>query len=344
MTGAVLTLGESMGSIIGDTVGGFDRLATARVDTGGAEGNVAIGLARLGVPVTWLGRIGDDSLGRRVAGDLRSEGVDVVAITDPDAPTGLMLKSTPRAGATAVDYYRRCSAGSRLSPADLDAVDFAAFALLHVTGITPALSATAADTVRTAIDRARAAGCLVSFDVNHRSRLWGADTARSAYREIAARADLVIAGDDEARLLLGGFDSPDASDRHGTSDQHGASDQPEASDPLDASDPLALARALTALGPAEAIVKLGPAGAVAVIDGVAVAQAGVTVPVVDTVGAGDAFTAAYLAERLAGAAPAARMRTAVIAGALACTHPSDWQGLPRRAELDGFAAGDPVRR
>ena len=144
----VVTIGESMGLIRGGRIGDFTHLGSAEIDTGGAEGNVAIGLVRLGIPVAWLGRVGDDSLGRRVVRDLRGEGVDVRAVVDADATTGLMLKETPRFGSTTVTYYRRGSAGSRLQPSDLDGLEIEAASLLHITGVTLALSESARDTIR----------------------------------------------------------------------------------------------------------------------------------------------------------------------------------------------------
>jgi len=310
----VVTLGESMGLILGDGVGGWEHQSQARVATGGAEGNTAIGLARLGVPVMWLGRVGDDALGRRVVGDLRSEGVEARALVDGGAPTGLMLKSTPRAGATTVDYYRRGSAGSRLDAADLDELPLTAGDILHVTGVTLALSDSARDAVIVAVDRARDAGALVSFAVNHRSRLWAHAEAVTAYAHVIARADIVFASDDEARMLH-------------------ADTAPED-----------LARALAAAGPTDAVVTLGGDGAVAVIDGELHRVAAVPITPVDTVGAGDAFAAGYLAERFAGSDPTTRLRTATLAGAYACLHPGDWQGGIRRSELDGAASADPVTR
>lgn len=313
MTG-VLTLGESMGLLRGDGPGGFEHLAAARIDTGGAEGNTAIGLVRLGAPVTWLGRVGADALGRRVVGDLRAEGVRVEAIIDPGAPTGLMLKSAPRAGTTVVDYYRRGSAGSRLTPGDLDRVDFAGFGILHVTGVTLALSDSARATVHEAVARARAAGALVSFAVNHRGKLWPADEARPSYEKVLAEADIVFASDEEARMLRPG------------------------------ADPATLAQRLADAGPAEAVVTLGADGAVASIDRAVYEVPAEPITAVDAVGAGDAFAAGYLAERLAGAAPELRLRTAAVVGAFACLHPGDWQGSPRRDELDSRTPGDTVAR
>ncbi|GAA1059969.1 sugar kinase [Agromyces bracchium] len=314
----MLTLGEGLGVLRTRGLGTLAHESDLVVGTGGAEGNVAIGLARLGAPVTWLGRVGDDGLGTRVVRELRAEGVTVIAPTDA-AATGLLIKETPAPGRTAVTYHRAGSAGSRLSPADLDLVDVGDFDLLHVTGITPALSATTHEAIDAVVDLARAAGVPVSFDVNHRSTLWGDPAAASAaYRSIAARADLVFAGVDEAELVTG---------RAGT----------------DAS-PADLARAIAELGPVEVVVKLGEAGAIALVDGEVHERAAVPVTVVDTVGAGDAFVAGYLAARLAGEDDDARLDLAVRTGAAACTHPGDWEGFPTRRELERRLGDDPVSR
>lgn len=316
---AVLTVGEGLGVLRTREIGSLAHLGDLAVGTGGAEGNVAIGLARLGTPVTWLGRVGDDGLGRRIVRELRAEGVTVVAPVDTTAATGLLIKESPSAGRTAVTYYRAGSAGSRLSPSDLDAVDIADFALLHITGITPALSPTARATIDAVLDRATDAGIPVSFDVNHRSALWagtGDGEASEAYRSLAARSSIVFAGADEAALVTG----------------------------LAPGDPEALARALAALGPAEVVVKLGERGAVALRDGELTGRAAVAVPVVDTVGAGDAFVAGYLAELLRGGSVADRLDLAVRTGAAACLHPGDWEGFPSRAELERPDGADPVSR
>jgi 2-dehydro-3-deoxygluconokinase len=312
----VVTFGESMGLIRGVGVSSFAELQSATVDTGGAEGNVAIGLSRLGVDVCWMGRIGADSLGRRVVRDLRGEGVDVRAIEDTNAPTGLMIKETPHSGSTRVSYYRRGSAGSRLKPGDLENLELESATLVHVTGITLAISASASETVRVAVSRAKAAGVLVSFDVNHRRQLLTDDEAAKVYREVASDADILFAGDDEAALVLGMAQGGSA---------------------------MQLASALGELGPSEVLLKHGPGGATAWANGALVHQPAVEVDVVDTVGAGDAFVAGYLAECLAGAPVERRLQTAALAGAFACRHPGDWQGAARRDDLERGAV-DPVSR
>jgi 2-dehydro-3-deoxygluconokinase len=312
----VVTFGEALGVLRTDQLGSLAHLGTLTVGTGGAEGNVAIGLARLGAAVTWLGRVGYDALGRRVTRELRAEGVEVVEIVDDGAPTGLLLKQSPRPGHTDVTYYRAGSAGSRLVPADLDALELAAGDILHLTGITPALSASASDTVDRALDVADAAGATISYDVNHRSRLWGDRDAAAVHRRIAARAQLVFAGEEEAELLAPG-----------------------------GGDPSTWAAAITALGPTEVVITRGAAGALALVDGRELSRPALKVDlVVDTVGAGDAFVAGYLAERLLGRDVATRLETGMGTGAAACQHSGDWEGAPTRADLAALRGHDPVSR
>ncbi|TCL77758.1 MULTISPECIES: sugar kinase [unclassified Curtobacterium] len=299
MTGTVLTFGETMLLLTGRDVGAVPDLEHMRVDTGGAESNVAIGLVRAGVPATWIGRVGTDPAGDRVAADIGGEGVDVLAVPDAERSTGIMMKERLLDGRTRVTYHRRGSAGSALAATDLPRSVVETAALVHVTGITLALSESAHDTVTAALDRAAAAGVPVSFDVNHRPKLIGADAARDRYRAVAARSAVVFAGDDEARLVL---------------------DRDEQDD-----DEESLAHDLAALARGRAVVKLGSRGAVASIDGVFVRRPATPVRVVDPVGAGDAFVAGWLAASMGGADAAEALDRAADAGALACTVESDWR-------------------
>ncbi len=149
-----------------------------------------MGLARLGAEAAWLGRIGADGFGDRVVRELGEEGVEVIAVVDADAPTGLMVKERPATDTTRpVVYYRTGSAGSRLTPDDLPALGIPDAALLHVTGITPALSSTAHDTVLAAIGIASDGGVPVSFDVNHRAALWRDRDPVPTYQQLAAGCD-----------------------------------------------------------------------------------------------------------------------------------------------------------
>lgn len=168
----LLTFGETMALFAARRTGPLRFARDFDLGLGGAESNVAIGVARLGHRATWVGRVGQDEFGELIASTLRAERVDARAITDPAAPTGLMIKGRRTADLIDVRYYRRESAGSRLSPEDLDPALIRSARVLHVSAITPALSASARAAVRHAIDEARAAGVPVSLDVNYRKALW----------------------------------------------------------------------------------------------------------------------------------------------------------------------------
>jgi 2-dehydro-3-deoxygluconokinase len=302
--GPLLAVGETMALLAAAEVGRLRHAGSLTLGVAGAESNVAIGARRLGCPAAWVGRVGADELGELVVSRIRAEGVDVGGVVrDPGAPTSLMLKERRTAAMVRVLYYRRHGPGSRLEPGDLDPAQVAAAGVLHVTGITPALSDSARATVEHAVELARQAGVPVSFDLNYRSALWPPDRAAAVCRDLAARADLVFAGDDEAGLL--GL----------------------------AGDPTDLARGLADLGSGHAVVKLGERGAVAAVDGRVHAVDPVPVQAVDPVGAGDAFVAGYLAETLAGRPVPERLATAAACGAFAVTVPGDWEGLPSRGEL-----------
>jgi 2-dehydro-3-deoxygluconokinase len=303
----LITVGETMGLIAADGIGPLEYARGFSFGIGGAESNVAIGVARLGQPAAWFGRVGRDATGDLIRRRLAAEQVRVLAIQD-DSFTGLMVKHRRSGTALHVDYHRAGSAGSRLTPADVPVPEVQAAAVLHVTGITPALSLSARAAVFHAVEVARAAGVPVSVDVNYRSKLWPAYDAAPVLKDLVSRADIVFAGPDEAALV----GAPSLT-------------------------------ALAALGPAEVIIKDGARGCTALIAGTSVQLPAVQVHVVDPVGAGDAFVAGYLAERLAGAAADVRLRTAVAAGAFAVTVPGDCEGLARRADLEFTSVEDVAR-
>lgn len=309
----VVTLGETMALFTAPHIGPLSRATTMQVGVAGAESNVAIGLARLGVRAHWVGRVGDDEFGRLVATTVRGQDVHTTAIVDPEAPTGLMFKERRTATATRVRYYRAGSAGSRLCPDDVTAIGDPA--VVHLSGITPALSSSAREAVYACVDAAHAAGALVSFDLNYRSALWPAGEAGPVLADLAARADILFATEDEARLVV------------------------------HADGPIKLATELGALGPGQVIVKRGEHGAVALIGDVLHEVPAEPVVAVDPVGAGDAFTAGYLSEVCRDADAETRLRTAALAGAFAVTVHGDWEGAPNRAELSLVASSaDNVRR
>lgn len=304
----LVTLGETMGVLAADEIGPLRNGHRMVLGFAGAESNVAVGVSRLGHQVAWVGRVGADPIGRLILREMRAEGIDVShAVVDPEAPNGFMLKLRRTSATSEVLYSRRGSAGSRLCPDDVPSDVIAGARVVHVTGITPALSASARAAVERAIDIASSNHVPVSLDVNHRSALWSGGEAADVLRCLVARCDLVFASENEAALIVGAHEPADA------------------------------ARALAALGPRHVVVKRGELGYVACIDGKVTSEPAVAVPVVDPVGAGDGFVAGYLASWLDGASPADALRTANLTGAFVVAVPGDWEGLPTRAELAAFA-------
>ena len=309
----LVTAGETMGLVVQDTPGVPRNGESMSFGIGGSESNVAIGVRRLGVPATWIGRVGDDPAGAMIVRELRAEQVQAFATVDP-APTGLMLRWRPAPQRGRVEYYRRGSAGSHLCAGDIPDGVVAGAAVFHFSGITPALGADPHAAVRHAVTIARGAGVTVSFDFNFRRALWSEDAAAPALTEAVRSADVVFAGAEEAAIVTG---TP---------------------------DPLESALALEALGPRQVLIKLGAAGCLARVDGVAHEVPAPRVPVHDTVGAGDAFVAGYLAELIAGAPVERRLATAIAAGAWAVTVSGDWEGMPDRRALDLLEQAEPVVR
>lgn len=310
MTGGVVAFGETMMSLSSPRTGPLRVARSLEMSVAGAESNVAIGVARLGVPARWIGSVGDDEPGRLIVSTLRGEGVDVCAVVNHEAPTGLMLKERRTADSTSVSYYRRNSAASCMSAEDLDPAWFAGVSVLHVTGITPAISATARSTLEHSLTLASAAGVTISFDVNFRSRLWRSEEAATVLAPLARGADILFAGDDELTLI------GDAG-----------------------------ADALAGLGPREVIITHGARGATAYSDGSRWEAPLFKVRTIDPVGAGDAFVAGYLAARCRGLAMPDRLEVAAATGAFAVTSAGDWEGAPSWEELQLLIAADgDVRR
>jgi 2-dehydro-3-deoxygluconokinase len=318
-TTEVVTLGECLISLIAAHPGSLAEAAVFERHVAGAEANVAVGLARLGHTVAYIGRVGNDGFGTAIVRRLRGEGVDVSQLAvDPGATTGLMLRERRVLGASEVVYARTGSAGSRVTADDVrraqaDGV-FGEARWLHLTGITPALSDTAREATTLALDIADAAGMTVSFDVNLRRRLWSEEAAAPVLRPLAERSDIVFGSPDELAVVTG----------------------------TDETDPVALAKAVLAFGPGLAVVKRGADGALAVERGgdPVWSQATASPTVVDPVGAGDAFCAGFIASRIEGDDLGTTLTMANACGAAAVAAVGDLAGLPTRTELARLIADD----
>jgi 2-dehydro-3-deoxygluconokinase len=318
----LLTFGEAMVSL--RSAGPLSAGGSLAMHVAGAESNVAVGVARLGHRVAWAGVVGADPHGQFILRQLRSEGIGVQHREDAARSTGVMFLEQRTADVTRAFYYRAGSAGSTLGRHDVERAFGAGGAarVLHLTGITAALSPGCRQAVEYAAERAAGEGMVVSLDVNYRSKLWSRDEARAALTPLARHATILIASDDELGLVASAPDAPADSDG-GETGGPGDSDAAEA----------ALAAQLLERGVREVVVKRGAAGAgVHTADGRWDAPA-FPVTSIDTVGAGDAFTAGYLSALLAGGDVAGRLQRGILAGAFAVSTAGDWEGLPRPGEL-----------
>lgn len=303
----VITLGESMALFVSQAVGPLAEVDHFQKRIAGAETNVAIGLARLGLRVAWVSRLGSDSFGQFVLRTVMHEGVDCGhVVIDLQRPTGFMLKSRAVDGADpAVEYFRGGSAASALSLQDFDERFFRTARHLHVTGITPALSPGAAELVEYSMRFMRQVGRTVSFDPNLRPVLWSSQKAMvEQVNRLAAAAHWVLPGLNEGQALTG------------------------------LEMPTEVASFYLNQGAEAVVIKLGAQGAFYRTADEEQWVTGVPVPrVIDTVGAGDGFAVGVISARLEGLPwPVAVARGNWI-GAQAIQVLGDMEGLPRRHQL-----------
>lgn len=307
----VVTLGEAMLMFVAEEPGPLERVQHFSKRTAGAETNVAIGLARLGLKVGWQSRLGTDSMARYLLAAIGGEGVDCSRVVcDAGQRTGFMFKGrVDDASDPPIEYHRQGSAASRLGPDEIDPAWIAGTRHLHVSGVFPALSGSTLAATQRAMALAREHGRTISFDPNLRPALWPSrEVMRDTLNELARGCDWALPGQVEGELLTG------------------------------SAEPEAIAAFYRERGAKLVVVKLGTAGAYysgpqgsGRVAAVPVAQ------VVDTVGAGDGFAVGVISALLDGLALPGAVRRAAWIGARAVQVRGDTEGLPTRAEL--LAAG-----
>ncbi|MFI8288967.1 sugar kinase [Streptomyces sp. NPDC085614] len=314
---------------------------------GGAESNVACALAAAGHRTRWVGRVGRDGFGDHLLDAIAGYGVDVSAVgRDPARPTGVYFRTaTDRAtDAHEVVYYRAGSAASAMSPATVPYDSVADGRILHLSGITAALSADCLALMRT-LTAPRPNRPLVSFDVNHRPGLWRDGPGAGVLLELARGADLVFVGEDEAE---------DAWGLRGPAAVRAALPEPAVlvvkrggagAVVLERGGPALPTRTAPAVpgAPASAgrdtVTDVPGAPASAGRDTVTDVPAP-TVDIVAPVGAGDAFAAGFLSATLRGLGARDRVRHGHLMAAAALTAPGDLAAPPRRAHADRLVALD----
>ncbi|MGP3593755.1 sugar kinase [Vagococcus sp. WN89Y] len=301
----VITIGEAMAMFVATESGDLADAGQFIKRAAGAELNVATGLARLGFKVRWVSRVGDDSFGRFILNTLRQEGIDTGGVTiDGRYATGFQLKSKAENGTDPiVEYFRKGSAASHLSPEDYHAQQARH---LHVSGVAAALSTSSYALLEHAVQSMKAQGSTITFDPNLRPVLWNSEAEMvEKLNRLAFQADWVLPGLKEGTILTG------------------------------EKTPEGIADFYLQRGVSVVAIKTGADGAwfkTASGEQGAVAPVKVT-NVVDTVGAGDGFAVGAISALLEGKSVREAVRRGNAIGALAIQVPGDSEGLPTRTEL-----------
>lgn len=318
----LVTFGEAMVRL---TPPGFQRLEQARsfdAYVGGAELNVAVAAARLGTASRWVSRLPENALGHMIANRAREQGVDAHIGWTTDDRAGLYfaeLGAAPRA--SSVLYDRAASAMSRVTPGTIDwSSAFRGARWLHVSGITPALSESAATVTAEALIEAKRAQLIVSYDLNYRRKLWSAEEARAVQEPLMEHVDVLITTEEDTRVVFG----MSARETH---------------ERLDAESHEEIARALErkfdfgAVAVTLPVVLRNSWSAVVAVQGKTYRAPRYEVEVIDRIGAGDAFSAGLIVSRLENRGWDDAVRFAAAASALKHSIPGDFC-LVTRGEVD----------
>lgn len=305
----IITLGEAMIVFIAENEGEFSDIRDFSKGIAGAELNVSIGLSRLGHKVSYITRLGDDVFGYHIQNVINKEGILAEDIfIDHNYSTGFYFKTKVPNGDPVVHYFRKNTAATNMSRKNIEDADFGGARILHITGITAALSANTLDALYAAIEKARKNNMFISFDPNIRVQLWESEEQMvQVLNDLASKCDLVLPGIKEGRILTGKQTKEE------------------------------IAQFYLEAGAKAVVIKDGASGAYLktetedkVIPGFKVNE------VVDTVGAGDGFATGVLSGLLDGQSYEEALTRGNAIGALMVTSKEDNAILPTREELQAF--------
>jgi len=309
----LVTFGEAMVRL--------EQASSREVCVGGSELNVAVLAARLGVASRWVSRLPDNALGRMIEGRAREQGVNADVEWTADGRVGLYFVEVGGARISSVRYDRAGSAISRVTPGSVDwASIFGGARWYHVSGITPALSETAAQVTAESLAAAKKAGLTVSYDLNYRSKLWSAEQARAVQEPLMEHVDVLTTTAEDARVVfgIGGI---------------GGDDHAE------------VARALQkrfAVSAVAITLRDNALAAVIAADGTIYSAPRFEVRSVDPIGAGDAFCGGLIVSRLENRGWDDALRFGAATAALKHTIPGDFC-LVTRDEVDQLLRGATLR-
>jgi 2-dehydro-3-deoxygluconokinase len=294
----LFTFGEALSVFISSDT---DSVLTAKKYervTAGAEVNVAVALARLGLKSQFFSRFGKDELGDVMIADIAAEGVEVSTVKRVPFFTAAMVRNPGKDAPVGISYLRAGSAASTIEPSDITDQMITSARWVHTTGITCAISKKGAAAVAHTLSRAKDLGVKSSFDLNLRRKLWSDEDAAKTLNPLASNVEFLIGGESEYEVVFGSKDAKavlkDANDR----------------------------------GCVIAVMTNGDQPLRYSING----QYGEIIPpkviAVDPVGSGDAFTGGTIAGLLSGMDPVDALRQGTRSGASVASMFGDWTGLP----------------
>lgn len=306
----VILVGEPMGLFSATELGSLKDVTHFKKSIAGAELNVAIGLSRLSHTVEYVSKLGNDPVGQFIVEGIQKENIGSHYISSTEThQTGLMLKNKVEKGDPTTAYYRKASAFTTFSKAEVDHIDFSKSKLLHVTGIPPAVSSTVREAMFYLMEKAKAAGTFITFDPNLRPALWPSTSEMiEVLNKLAEYADVILPGVSEGKILVG-------------------SDNVEE-----------IAEFYLNKGAQVVITKNGADGAYVTERGKETMNiSGFKVDkVVDTVGAGDGFAVGVIHGYLKGASWEQAAVYANAIGSLQVQHAGDNEGLPSKESLEQY--------
>lgn len=306
----VMLVGEPLVLFYAEEYGSLTEVNHFTKGLAGAEVNVGIGLSRLGHQVSYLTKISTDEMGDYIYKALEKEQLaSPYILRDQTLPVGIMYKNKVKEGDPKTLYYRKGSAASKMTKADIDRIDFSQLKLVHLTGIPAALSPEFREACFYLIQQAKESGCLLTFDSNLRPSLWESEALMiETINELAVLSDIFLPGLEEGQLLTGLTTTEEIADYYLTR------------------------------GVSHVVVKNGAQGAFVksqnqekrLVEGFLVEK------IVDTVGAGDGFAVGIIDGLLRKLSLPEAVENANAIGAIQVQHVSDNEALPTLVELQEF--------
>ncbi|AWK51792.1 2-keto-3-deoxygluconate kinase [Clostridium beijerinckii] len=296
----VITIGDGMIAMCPKEKGPIIFSNTFEKKIGGAELNVVIGCARLGLKSGWISRLGNDDFGKYILKTVRGDGVDVSEVKLVDGyPTSVYFKEVLSDGSSRSFYYREKSPTSTMNSEELNEEYFKNSKILHITGVFPSIIKNNQGIILEAVKLAKKHNLIVSFDPNIRLKMWTKEEAKSFIEKVLPDVDILLIGDEEIEILLGETTIEDA------------------------------IKTFHNYGIEKVVVKKGSKGAIG-SDGKNLYDVAAIKPkaVVDTVGAGDGFAAGFLTSLLKGETLENCIRFGNAVGSLVVGVEGDNEGLP----------------